>query len=391
MSEGLRGGGVDGGTLVWTRALLEELVGIESPSGNAEGVTRCMHRYGEALREGGAQVEFREAAGFGVHLVAEVGAAGGGERPPLLVVGHLDTVHPVGTLARNSLREEGGRLFGPGVYDMKAGLAAFAGALEGIRSAGGPRFPLRVVVTADEEVGSGTSRRLLEEEGRRSAGALVLEPPIPGGGVKEQRKGVGHYVVTVDGVPAHAGIEPGRGASAIHELAPLIAALTKMARVDLGTTLNVGEVRGGSGANVVAAEAQVVVDVRFRTTDEGMRVDREIRALTPENPRCLYRVEGGVNRPALEPTPRSGELLARLRTHARALGVELESGGTGGASDGNLLAAVGCPVLDGLGVDGDGAHTLEEHIVLADLPFRVELYTRILSDPEFLSLPDPHP
>lgn len=358
--------------------LLRRLVEVESPSGHAAGVEEAAGILAGALEACGARVRMVPAPGYGSHLVADLGPEGGGR--PLLVVGHLDTVHPVGTLEVLPFAERDGRLRGPGVYDMKGGLAVLVGALRVLEAEGvAPAGPVRVLVTADEEVGAPTSKELLEKEGRCARGALVLEPPLPGGGVKARRKGIAVYRVQVEGRPAHAGIEPERGASAVHELARLIVGVVALGDPDQGTTVNVGLISGGTAGNVVAAHAAATVDVRFWTRAEGERVDRTLRVLRAADPRCDVRIEGGVNRGAMEESPGGAQLLARARAVAAAAGrVDLPAGGTGGGSDGNILAAVGCPVLDGLGPEGDGAHTLDEHLEVGDLPFRIALVAGLL-------------
>ncbi len=400
------------------RALLEALVRIESPSGDDEGVGRAMDRYAEALEEVGARVTSRgpapalvaEVAGEGgMALPGSLEAEGGGTSgqvaqagprargPHLLVVGHLDTVHPRGTLAGPlPLREEEGRLYGPGVYDMKGGLALLVGALALLRRTGrGPRYPLRVLVTPDEEVGAPASRGLLEAEGRGAAGALVLEPPIAGGHGKIRRKGVGEFRIRLHGVPAHAGIEPERGASAIHALGPFLPALLALAAPERGTTLNVGRIEGGGPLNVVADRVEMEVDLRVATAAEQDRVEAGLARLAREGipggvaPRIRLTVEGGVDRPPMEPGPVALAMAEEARRVAAGLGRPTwDVGATGGGSDGNLLSAVGCPVLDGLGLDGDGAHTHEEHVLLEDLPWRIAFLAELLAD---LRLPRVHP
>ncbi|TVP76622.1 MAG: M20 family peptidase [Gemmatimonadales bacterium] len=370
------------------RTLMEELAAMESPSGDEAAVREVSERFAGLLEERGARVERHPAPGWGQHLDARLGEGA----PPLLVVGHLDTVHPVGTLERLPVEERTGndgvpRLYGPGVYDMKGGLALLLTALELLESQGrGPGVPLRILVTADEEVGSPHSRDLLETAARDASGALVLEPPLPGGGMKVRRKGMAGWTLAMEGVPAHAGIEPEKGASAIHALVGVLEEVVALGRPAEGTTVNVGTIRGGTTGNVVAESAEARVDVRFRTRAEGARVTSAMEALRPRDPRCTLRLQGGINRGAMEPGPRALEMARRAleaaRPLARAMGrPEPHTGATGGGSDGNLISAVGCPVLDGLGPDGAGAHTMEEHVLLEDLPYRIVLYSLLLSAP----------
>jgi glutamate carboxypeptidase len=365
--------------------LLRELVEMESPTDAPAWVALVQRRYAEALEGVGVSVHCEDETGVvasppGVLVGNLEGATPG--LAPLLVVGHLDTVHPLGTLDGSlPARIEGDRFYGPGAYDMKAGLAVLVGALEVLRALKIALFgPIRVLVTSDEEVGALRSRALLEREARGARGALVLEPSLPGGGAKIRRKGIGDYQLHLTGIPAHAGIEPHRGASAIHALGPLMADVLALARPEQGTTLNVGEVRGGTARNVVAAACEAVLDLRFETASEGARVDAALRSLAPADPRVTLRIEGGINRPPLEPSAEGERFMAVARAVAAGLGRPgLEAGGSGGGSDGNLISAVGCPVLDGLGVEGDGAHTNEEFIRISDLPFRIALLAGMLA------------
>jgi glutamate carboxypeptidase len=262
---------------------------------------------------------------------------------------------------------------------MKGGWACFLAALDLLaRQGSGPSSPLLILITCDEEVGSPSSRGLIEEAGRSCRSCLVLEPSLPGGAVKIRRKGTGEGVLTVTGKAAHAGIEPEAGASAVHELARQILSVTSLADPEKETHVNVGRIRGGTGANVVAAHAEATVDFRFWTRAEAERLEAGMAALVPVDPRCTVRMEGGVNRLALEPSPGSEALYALARKLASGLGMELGAGGTGGASDGNLTAAVGCPTLDGLGPEGAGAHSANEHVLASRLPSRVALLAQLL-------------
>jgi len=300
-------------------------------------------------------------------------------RGPLLVVGHLDTVHPVGTLERLPFHANDERITGPGVYDMKGGLAVLLVALDVMRERGIElQDALTVLVTCDEETGSDSSRELIEALGREARAALVLEPCVPGGGVKVARKGVALYHLAVKGLPAHAGIEPEKGASAVHELVRLLSTIVRAADSETGTTVNVGLLNGGSGSNVVAENATAQVDVRFWTRAEAERVDVAIRSLSVGDERCSFAVRGGVNRYPLESTAESRALLEQAERAAAQVGFQLPNGRTGGASDGNFLSGVGCPTLDGLGPDGGGAHSMSEHVLSADIPRRIELLARLL-------------
>lgn len=360
------------------RALLRRLVELESPSGDQERIRAVAGVLAEECRKRGGRVEIVEAGDAGVHLVARFGERDpdGG---PLLVVGHMDTVHPVGTLETMPFEVDGAKLRGPGVYDMKGGIACALTGLDLLTERETEPRGVVMLVTCDEEVGSTTSRPLIEELAREARAALVPEPCVPGGGVKSRRKGQAGYRVTVQGLAAHAGIEPEKGASAIHELARQIQALTAAADPDIGTTVNVGLVEGGTRTNVVAASSWCAVDVRFWTREEADRLDEVMGGLTAFDERCAVSVSGAVNRYPLERTPRAVELLEAAREEAEALGFELKEGGSGGASDGNFTSAVGCPTLDGLGPDGGGAHSAQEHVLLDDLPRRAALMAALMA------------
>jgi glutamate carboxypeptidase len=361
--------------------LLERLrawVEHESPTGDEARATRLASEIAAALEAAGAVVEEIPAPGWGVHLLARIDGADP-TLEPILLLGHLDTVHPVGTLERMPFRINGARVEGPGIYDMKAGLAVLTEALLLLREAGvPPRRPVLVLITCDEEVGSGSSRALIEETARGVVATLVLEPPLRGGAAKTARKGVGSYMLRVGGRAAHAGVEPERGISAIRELAAQIGRIDALAAPELGTTINFGVISGGTAGNVVPAEAAVEIDVRFATAAEGERVDAALRVLEPVLPGAVLVLEGGVNRPPLERSTGVIALYEQARALAAELGFELEEGATGGGSDGCFTAAIGIPTLDGLGVDGGGAHSTDEHILLTDLAPRVALVRRLL-------------
>jgi glutamate carboxypeptidase len=299
--------------------------------------------------------------------------------PHLLVLGHLDTVHPVGTLQRQPFTVSADRVTGPGCYDMKAGLALMIEAIAVLREAGRKgRRPLRVLITCDEEVGSRTSRSLIEEQARDAYAVLVAEPSLPGGGVKTARKGVATYRLDVYGQSAHAGIEPERGVNAIAELAFQISEVHALGRPALGTTVTVTTVTGGTTTNVVPARASATIDVRFAEPAEGERVDRGLRDLTRRDERARLELLQVETRPPLVRTPAIGELYQRARSLAAKLGFDLAEGATGGGSDGCLTAAMGIPTLDGLGPQGGGAHAVDEHIRRDDVSFRLSFYAALI-------------
>ena len=359
--------------------LLRTLVEIESPTGDPPAnlaVARVLER---ELAEAGGKVERVPAPGFGVHLVGRFPGRSGDGADPMLLLGHMDTVHNVGTLARLPFAVERGRIYGPGCYDMKGGLATTLHALRLLAERGsGPASDLSFLITCDEELGSLDSRPLIENEAGRARAALVVEPSVPGGAAKCRRKGVGAYELAVRGRPAHAGIEPERGASAVRELAGQIMWMYELARPEAGTTINVGVVAGGTRENVVAEFARCTIDVRFWTKAEAERVDAALRRAAAFDEGCTLTLKGGINRWALEETAESKRLFRAARALAAGLGFNLGAGESGGASDANIASSVGCPTLDGLGPDGDGAHTLEEYILLNDVPRRIAFMAALI-------------
>ena len=348
------------------RADVETLVALESPSRDKAAVDRCGAAVADLLRAAGGAVSLLPQRERGDHVRATF--PGGPGR--VMLLGHFDTVWDVGTVARMPLREADGRLYGPGVYDMKASLAIAIHAVRALRALDLPAPRIVMLWTTDEEIGSETSRAAIEAEALDSDAVLVVEPSLPGGGAKTHRKGCGEFTVTARGVSAHAGIDPRKGASAIHELAHQIRALEALQDLERGISLNVGCIDGGTRGNVVAERASAVVDVRVPTVADGIRIEAAVRALTPRDPRVTLEVHGGGGRPPLERTAGTARLYLEARAIAAALGRDLAEGGTGGGSDGNFTSALGVPTLDGLGPEGDGAHAVHEHVVLADLPWR---------------------
>jgi glutamate carboxypeptidase len=354
---------------------VETLVRLESPSTDKAAVDRCGAAVAEMLRAAGGDVRLIQQSQRGDHVRAEF--AGGPGR--VLILGHFDTVWEVGTLARMPLREQDGRLHGPGIYDMKASLAIAAHAIAALRESSKVSPRVVMLFTTDEEIGSETSRALIEAEARDSDAVLVLEPSLPGGAAKTRRKGCGEFTIAAHGVSAHVGIDPRKGASAIHELAHQIRVIEALQDPERGISVNVGRIEGGTRGNVVAEFASAVVDVRVPALADAPRIEAAIRGLTPRNPSVRLEVHGGVGRPPMERTAGVGRLCEQARSVAATLGKELGEGGTGGGSDGNFTAALGIPTLDGLGAEGDGAHAVHEHVVLADLPWRAAFLAALLA------------
>lgn len=351
---------------------LRELVECESPSSDLAAVARSadvVAAMGERLL---GVAPDRIVLDGCTHLRWRLGAG----ESRVLVLGHHDTVWPIGTLDTHPCVVEDGVLRGPGCFDMKAGLVMMFHALGGLQERDG----VTALVTGDEELGSPTSRGLIEEEARAAAAALVLEASADGGALKVERKGVSLYEVRVRGRAAHAGLEPERGVNATVELAHQTLVVAALARPDLGTTVTPTLVRAGTTTNTVPAEGAFAVDVRVRTVEEQDRVDAAMGSLRAVLPEAEIEVVGGPNRPPLEASM-SGALLARARALAVRLGLdELSAVAVGGASDGNFTAGVGTPTLDGLGAVGGGAHADHEHVLVEQLPGRTRLLAALVSE-----------
>jgi glutamate carboxypeptidase len=296
-----------------------------------------------------------------------------------MVVGHLDTVWPLGTLSNRPFKVDEDRAYGPGIFDMKAGLAVALFSMRAIKELSRRvERDVTVLMTCDEETGSPFSRSLIEEEARRAHAALVLEPPIPGGRIKTGRKGIAEFELTIRGRSAHAGQDPQNGVNALTELAHQILAINSMNKNPQGTTLNVGVAGGGIQPNVIPAEAHASIDVRFQTAEEGARIAQEMANLRPVVKGATLEVRGGINRPPMQRTAKVGVLVEHAREIAADVGFALQEGSVGGGSDGNFIAAVGVPVLDGLGVDGAGAHAEHEHIIIKDIARCATFLTRLI-------------
>jgi len=354
---------------------IERLVTLESPSPDKAAVDRCGAALAQMLREAGGAVDTIPQRERGDHIRARFGS---GERPVMLL-GHIDTVWPLGTLSKMPLWRDGAKLHGPGTFDMKAGIAIGLGALRALRAVPIAAPPVTMIWTTDEEIGSGTSRALIEAEARQARAVLVLEPALPGGALKTSRKGCGEFELRVRGVAAHAGLDPGKGASAIHELAAQIAVIETLQDLPRGISVNVGIVSGGSRPNVVAEEARAVVDVRAPTREAADAVEAAFRRLEPVRPGTSLTIEGGFDRPPMERTAAVAALFRTAAAVASGHGGHVDEGGAGGGSDGNFTAALGVPTLDGLGAVGDGAHAAHEHVDLESLPFRVALVAGLIA------------
>ncbi len=360
----------------WLLETIEALVSLESPTTDKAAVDRCGAELATRLEAAGGRVTRLTRPDRGDHLLAEFGCGAS----QILLLGHFDTVWPVGQLERMPLRRTGGRLHGPGVFDMKAGIGIALLATRALLETG-TSLSHRIVMlwTTDEEVGSASSRAAIEDEARRSDAVLVLEPSLPGGGVKTARKGCGSYRIQIRGIAAHAGIEPQKGASAVQELAHQTLRINALQDLSRGVSVNVVQSSGGVRSNVIPDEAHAVVDVRVPTLAAAAEMAAAFSDLRPVDERTTVSVDGGFDRPPLERTDLVARLYKQARDVARELGQDLAEGGTGGGSDGNFTAALGIPTLDGLGAVGDGAHALHEHVEIATLTDRAALVAGLVA------------
>ncbi|MFN3260167.1 MAG: M20 family metallopeptidase [Pikeienuella sp.] len=360
-------------------ALLEEINGwaaIESKSEELQGVTRMMERAMADFEAAGMLVEpIAGTEGLGPHFHARTPC--GREGPSVLVLCHLDTVHPAGSLRRNPIRTEGDRAFGPGVYDMKGGVVlALAAARSLIGANVRTPLPIRFLVVSDEEIGSPTSQPHIRAAAANAAHVLVTEPARDGGKVVTARKGAARMKIAAQGKPAHSGVRHQDGESAVLEMARQIVDLEAMTRYETGLTLNVGLVHGGSGVNVVPEHCEAELDIRMTDLAEGEAAIARIRGIRPYNPEIRLTVSGGMNRPPYAKSNSVAALFEHARGLAAEIGFELHDTFTGGGSDGNFTASI-APTLDGLGVDGAGAHTMEEHLLVSSLVPRMLLLRRL--------------
>lgn len=360
--------------------LMRALVETESPSGDEEGSREAVSVLVAAAQSiEDLRVERLPAPNYGEHLriTAFENASGAS---PIVILGHTDTVHPRGSLAQRPWRIEDGKAYGPGVFDMKGSCVL---ALEVIRALGElqlrPKHPVILLLTCDEETGSHSGRALVEAASWGARAVLVLEPPATGGRVKTGRKGTGIFTIYAHGRAAHAGLEPEKGASAVLELARQTEHLHSLNDAAGAIRVTVGVFHGGTLSNVVPAEAQIQVDVRFGTPEEAAHIEKQIRGIKPFDERVQLLVSGGINRPPLERTGNVMELYSLAERIAEKLGFQLGEAQVGGASDGNFAAAAGATVLDGLGIEGDGAHAVHEHIMVNNIPLRGALLAGLIA------------
>jgi glutamate carboxypeptidase len=357
--------------------LLRRLVESESPTTDKPHVDTLGRFVADRCAAAGGQVRSFPQASVGDHWLAEWGDGEAG----LLLLAHLDTVHPVGTLERMPWSVEGGRATGPGAIDMKGGVTIALAALEALAGAGRlPAWPIRILFTSDEETGSRTSRALIEEYARAHRAVFCLEPAMPDGALKTWRKGTGLFTLKTTGRSSHAGNSPEAGVNAIVEMAHQILKVQALSRPELGTTISVGVIEGGTRTNVVPGECRAKIDVRVLDPGEPERLTRDLQELRPLLPGARVEVKGGWNRPPMLRTATMAATFERARSLGKPLGFDLQESGTGGGSDANFVAAVGIPVLDGLGPLGNGAHSDHEFVIVDSLADRAALLAALLTE-----------
>lgn len=357
--------------------LIREVVEIESPSFDVGGSREAVELITGEVRKISNDfiVERKFVDGYGEHLI--VRAFDSAEKP-VLMLGHTDTVHPRGSKQKNPTRIEDDKFYGCGIFDMKANCVLMLEVLRAFSELNiKPKRPITILLSCDEEVGSPTGRELVEREAKKAEFCLVCEPSA-NGKVKTGRKGTGMFTLKTHGVPSHAGLEPEKGASAILEIARQIDYLQSFNNYAIGTTVTVGTISGGTTSNVVPAEAECSIDVRFTSMTEAERVESEIRNLSARDERVRLEIVGAINRPPFERSAAVVALYEKARNLAASFDYDLGETQVGGASDGNFVGALGVPVLDGLGVAGNGAHTFEEYIIVEDIPRRAALLALLL-------------
>lgn len=357
--------------------LTQNMVEIESPSDNKAAVDKMGAFLVQEFQKLGAVVKAHATKDYGDHLQIEFKGTSG--QKPIMLLGHFDTVWPMGTLANMPFRMEGGRAFGPGILDMKAGIAMMMFALRVLKESQTSHRPVTIFLDTDEEVGSESSRPITEAIARECEAVLVLEPAQgPQGFLKTSRKGVGDFTIRVHGRASHSGVDFEKGQSAIIELARQILEVTKFIDLSRGITVNPGVIQGGTRSNVVAAEAWAEVDIRVTRMADKADLEQKFASLRPFNPQCKLEITGGLNRPPMERTPGTVRLLEMAQGLARDLGMELGESSTGGGSDGNFTSALGIPTLDGLGAVGEGAHAVNESIQLDEAPRRTAVLAGLI-------------
>ena len=357
-----------------------ELARIESPSHDRAAVNRAVAFVADRAAGLGHVKRYREKA-YGDHLRIEFRLPGSRKSGQVLGLGHLDTVYPLGTLQRMPVKRSKGRLWGPGIFDMKAGVAYFLFACEALRELEVPvakRFVLQL--NSDEEIGSGASRQYTEAEAKRSDAVLIAEPSAgPEGNVKTARKGGGAYTLRVTGIASHAGLNFEAGANAVVELSRQLVRISEWTDLARGVTVNAGTVEGGTATNVVPEQAAATVDIRVPRNADARRLEKKFASLRPFDRRTKLTVEGSIRRPPMERSAQIVKLFRLAQKLSRELGTELGEASVGGGSDGNFTAALGIPTLDGLGAVGEGAHSANENIRIDRMADRVALIAKLIA------------
>jgi glutamate carboxypeptidase len=359
-----------------TTRLLETMVNMDSPSSDKALVDTFGRFIGSEFEAIGGNVEHIAAGRFGNHVLVRF--PGPDNVRPVLLLGHTDTVFSAGEAARRPFRIQEGKATGPGVFDMKAGIAVMWAALKVMKSMAPLPRPVTVLLNSDEEVGSPSSRPVIENEAQAVKAALVLEPSLPGGAVKTSRKGTGQFTIKAIGRAAHTGIDPERGINAIAEIALQVQELHKLSSPSAGTTVTVSVIQGGTRVNVVPAEAGLEADIRVSSHEEAARIIEAIRSLKAQLPGASLQIRGGINRPPMERSSDIAGLFVLAKEITSEMGLNLEEGSTGGASDGNFTSAMGVPTLDGLGPIGRGAHSLDEYVEIDSIPPRAALLAELI-------------
>ncbi len=355
-----------------------EIVEIESPSRDIGGSRNVVEWIETKTREIFADAVFEKifAEDFGTHLIIRLFPS---DEKPVLLLGHTDTVHPPGTKKQNPTRIENGKLYGCGTFDMKANIALMLEVFRAMKNFGlTSNRPINVLLACDEETGSPTGREIVEREAKKAEVCYVFEPSA-NGKVKTGRKGTGMFTLKAHGIPAHAGLEPEKGASAILEISRQIEKIHKLNAPEIGTTVNVCTIKGGTTSNVIPENASCEIDVRFTNLSEAERIKNEIKSLKSFDEKVSVKLLGEINRPPMERTEKVVELFKKAQKIAASFDYEIGETQVGGASDGNFVGALGVPLLDGLGIAGNGAHTLEEYVLVSDIPNRATLLTLLLS------------
>lgn len=363
------------------QTVLQDLIELESPSNDKAALDRMGTKLTELLLPLQPEIKIDAQPVSGDNIVARWPGTDNRSTGGFLILCHFDTVHPVGMLTKNPVRVESGEMYGPGIIDMKASITQVIFALQALRAEQlWPQWPLTVLFTSDEEIGSEGARPMIESLGSRASLVLCMEPALPDGALKTARKGVANFHMVTSGKSAHSGADHQEGVNAIEEMAHQVLALQSLTDYEKGSTVSVGTITGGTRSNVVPDECHLMVDLRVTTEAEAERMSTLIKGLKPNLPRAQVKVTGGLERAPMPRTAAIAEAYHRAYTIGEKLGIPISEGSTGGGSDANLIAPFGVPILDGLGPQGNGAHTHNESLTLTSLAPRTALLAGILSE-----------